>query len=369
MRPLHNLSDGDLDVRGVPWRARYRLIPTVTVLTAVLLAAAGCARTSPASAATDSGSVTVACGATEDWCAKMTTEFTKATGIKAGFVRLSSGELVSRLQAGRANPEFDVMVAGPADGFQAAADQNLLENYISPNAAAIPDRYKDPNGAWTGIYVGALGFCSNTKILAEKNVAVPKSWQDLLNPALKKQIGIAHPSTSGTAYTALWTQVTLHNGDQSAALDFMRQLHPNVLQYSKSGAAPGQQAARGEIAVGVIFSHDCKALQEQGFKDLTISFPSEGTGYETGGVGLVKGAHNPVSAKKFIDWTLTAPAQEIGPTVKAYQAPTNPNAKVSDKTVDFKQLTLVTYDVVASGKAKPDLTKRFDAEVAQAPKS
>jgi iron(III) transport system substrate-binding protein len=346
----------------------HRLLRVLALLAATLSVATGCARPSTARP-NDSGTATVACGATEDWCAKMTSEFTKATGVKADFVRLSSGELVSRLQAGRANPEFDAMVAGPADGFQAAANQNLLEDYISPNAAAIPDRYKDSKGAWTGIYVGALGFCSNTRILAEKNVPVPHSWRDLLNPALRRQIGIAHPSTSGTAYTALWTQVLLHQGNADAALDYMKQLHPNVLQYSKAGAAPGQQAARGEIATGVIFSHDCKALQEEGFKDLTISFPSEGTGYETGGVGLVKGAHNPASAKKFIDWTLTPQAQEVGPTVKAYQAPTNANAKVSGKTADFKQLVLVKYDVVASGKAKLDLTRRFDAEVTQAPKS
>lgn len=348
-----------------------RTFAALGATTAILLALAACARDNgtTGSPETDSGKATIACGATEEWCAAMTAAFTRGTGVKAEFVRLSSGEALTRIQAGKANPEFDVWHGGPADGYAAAAEQQLLENYVSPNAATIPDRYKDPAGSWTGVYVGLLSFCSNSKILAEKRATAPQSWQDLLNPALRRNVGMAHPSTSGTAYTTLWTQVTLGRGDPDAALRYMKQLHPNVLQYSKSGVAPAQQAARGEVAVGVIFSHDCVAAQEQGFKDLVVSFPAEGTGYEVGGVAMVKGARNPVSAKRYIDWTLTAEAQEIGPTVRSYQAPTNPKAKVSAKTADLGKIKLVEYDVAAAGKAKKDLTKRFDTEVAEAPKS
>ncbi|GIJ49596.1 hypothetical protein Val02_64820 [Virgisporangium aliadipatigenens] len=348
---------------------RFRAM-SILLTVAALAAAAGCARSDAGGrGAKDAGKVVVACGATEEWCAAMTDRFTEATGVEAEFVRLSSGETVARLQAGKANPEFDVWHGGPADGFVAAGEQGLLDPYVSANAAAISDRYKDPSGTWTGVYVGVLGFCNNSRILAEKKVSAPRSWQDLLSPGLGKNVGLAHPSTSGTAYTMLWSQVALHGGDAGAALEYMRRLHPNVLQYSKSGIAPAQQAARGEVGVGVIFSHDCVATQEQGFKDLTVTFPAEGTGYEVGGVALVRGAHNSTSARRYVDWALTPAAQEIGPSVKSYQVPTNPRAKVSEKSVDLRTVKLVDYDVAAAGRAKKDLTKRFDAEVAQAPKS
>ncbi|MGW0434728.1 ABC transporter substrate-binding protein [Micromonospora sp. NPDC003197] len=351
-------------------RSRRRATTTMALAAAVALTAAGCAREDVGGdPAKDSGVVHVVCGATEDWCAATTKKFTESTGIKADFVRLSSGEALARIKAGKGNAEFDVWYGGPADGYAAANVDGMLDSYVSPNAAVIPDKYKDPAGSWTGVYVGALGFCSNGKLLAEKGLEVPKSWADLLNPKLNREIGIAHPSTSGTAYTALWTQVQLAGGDQTKALEYMRKLHPNVLQYTKSGSAPGQMTARGEVTVGVIFSHDCVATMEEGFPDLKVSFPSEGTGYETGGIALVKGAKNPTSGKKFIDWALTTEAQEIGPTVKAYQFPTNPNAKVSDKVVKLSELTMVQYDAVAAGSAKSALNKRFDAEVAQAPKS
>ncbi|MEV0581911.1 ABC transporter substrate-binding protein [Nonomuraea sp. NPDC050310] len=336
---------------------------------ALALAAAACTRQAPAgTAAADTGEVTVACGATEEWCAAHTAAFTAATGVKAEFVRLSSGDALTRIQAGRADPEFDVWHGGPADGYAAAAGQGLLEPYVSPGAAAIPARYKDPSGAWTGVYVGVLGFCANTEVLAEKGVASPTSWQALLDPALSRNIGIAHPLTSGTAFTALWTQVVLNGGDTRAALRYMRKLHPNVLQYSKSGAAPAQQVARGEVGVGVVFSHDCVATREQGFPHLESTFPAEGTGYEVGGVALVKGAHNPVSARAYVDWALTPAAQEIGPSVRSYQVPTNPRAKISGHTVDLKTVRLVDYDIAGAGTAKPALTREFDATVAQAPR-
>jgi iron(III) transport system substrate-binding protein len=336
--------------------------------TTFLLAGTGCT-SAPGTAAADGGKVVVACGATEEWCAAMTAAFTAATSIGAEFVRLSSGEALARIKAGRDNPEFDVWHGGPADGYAAAAEDGLLDPYVSPGAADIPARYKDADGTWTGVYVGVLGFCGNTRILAEKHVPVPESWQSLLNPALRQNVGIAHPSTSGTAYTALWTQVALHGGAADGAMAYMKRLHPNVLQYSKSGAAPAQQVARGEIGVGIVFSHDCVATREQGFTDLQVTFPSEGTGYEVGGVALVKGAHNPVSARRYIDWALTPAAQEIGPGVRSYQAPTNPKARRSDKTADLATLKLVDYDSGAAGTHKPELIRRFDAEVAKAPKS
>lgn len=343
---------------------------TLLALSAVLVLTAGCHQPPAApSAQSDSNSVTVVCGATEEWCQAMTKAFTRDTGVNAKFVRLSSGEALARIRAGKADPEFDVWHGGPADGYATAAADGLLEPYSSPNAQAIAAIYKDPAGYWTGVYVGALGFCNNTKVLADKKAAVPRSWADLLQPALRKNIALAHPGTSGTAYTALWTQVARSGGDVEAAKRYVTQLHANVLQYPKTGVAPGQMAARGEIATGIVFAHDCVTLQDEGFKDLQVTFPAEGTGYEVGGSALIKGAKNPISARKYLDWALTAKAQEVGPTAKSYQLPTNPSATVDPRVPDLASIKVVAYDVAAAGRAKPELVKWFEETVAQAPKA
>ncbi|MDT0215252.1 ABC transporter substrate-binding protein [Rothia sp. ARF10] len=314
------------------------------------------------------GEVVVACTPQEEQCQAMAAAFTKASGIKTSFVRMSSGEGVARLDAAKSKPEFDVLYGGPSDGHVAAFNAGLIEAYKSPNAEKIPEKYKDAEGKWTGTYVGVLGFCSNKDQLAKTGASAPKSWQELLDPKLKKQVAIAHPSTSGTSYTAVWTQMVLNGMDEAKTFDYLGKLHQNVLQYSKSGSAPGQMAGRGEVAVGVIFSHDCVKYQKEGFDMLEVTFPSEGTGYEIGAVSMVKGGPNAENAKKFIDWTLTPEHQDIGPTVGSFQIPTNPDAKITEDMVKLDEITLVEYDSVAAGEKKKALTAKFDAEVAPAPK-
>ena len=57
---------------------------------------------------------------------------------------------------------------------------------------------------------------------------------------------ISDPSSSGTAYVVLATLVQLMGEDQ--AFDYLKKLHLNVNQYTRSGAAPVQAPARGETA-------------------------------------------------------------------------------------------------------------------------
>ena len=314
-----------------------------------------------------SGSLTVVCGATEAWCGAMTGAFTKLTGVSTKFVRLSSGETVARLEAAKANPEFDVWHGGPADGFGVARIGGLIEKYASPTRNLIPKKYQDDDGYWTGVYVGALGFCTNTKEIKRLGLKVPTSWAELQNPKLVKNISSAHPSTSGTAFTTLWTQVT-RLGSESAALEFMAGMHKNILQYTKSGVGPVAIVGRGEAAVGIVFSHDCVAGAEQGLP-LKVSFPSEGTGYEVGGVALVKGSKNPDAAKAYVDFALSRDAQNLGPKVAAYQVLTNPKTKIDKRMVKLNTLTVVAYDFEKAAAAKKALTAKFDATIAVAPKS
>ena len=328
-------------------------------------ASAGAESEAPAADLEDT--LTVLCTPQEDWCQVMVARFEEEFGVDTNYVRLSSGEALARLQAGAEAPEFSVWWGGPADGFVAANADGLLEPYTSPNAEAIPAEYKDPDGVWTGVYVGALGFCSNQAVLDEMGIDVPTSWDDLTDPALAGQVAIAHPASSGTAYTALFTQV-LRLGGEDEAIEYAKSLHPNILQYTSSGAAPAEMAGRGEVAVSVVFSHDCVRNIEAGFDDLVVSFPEEGTGYEIGGTALIANAPEPNAAKAWIDWALEAETQEIGPNEAAsFQLPTNPDAAVNENSVNLDEVNLVEYDFQAAGEAREELTQRFEDEVAAAP--
>lgn len=333
-------------------------------------------------------SLTVLCTPQEDWCVAMTQAFQEATGIETSYVRLSSGEALARIQATADNPEFSVWWGGPADAYIAAAIDGLFEPYVSTYAEVLDPRYVGADNMWYGVYVGATGFCSNVQVLEELGVDVPTSWQDLLNPALKGNVAMAHPATSGTAFTAFWTVITLeadkleeaeagtgYNEDGApteAAIDnafaYFAELNNNILQYTRSGLASGPMAGRGEIAVSVIFSHDCVKLQVEGFEGVLVtSFPEEGTGYENGGVAIISGGPEPEAARMFLDFTLSPEGQATALQVNAFQIPTNPEAPVSDLAVDLSSLKLINYNFPAAGSMRTELVERFDTEIAPAP--
>ena len=312
-----------------------------------------------------SGTLNVLCTPQELWCVEMTKAFQAKTGVTTKFIRLSSGEALTRLVASRNNTEFDVWTGGPNDGHISGRIQGVLEAYKSPTRNMLKPQFKDADGFWTGIYMGALGFCSNTNELRRLGIKAPTSWNDLLSPKFKGNIMMAHPGTSGTAYSALWTQV-LRLGSEDKAIDYMKDLNKNILSYTRSGAGPTGPLGRGEVATGLVFSHDCTAAILRG-NPLVVSFPREGTGFEIGGIALVKGAKNPDAAKAYIDFALSAEAQNIGPArAESFQILTNPNARYDRRMVNLKKVTLLDYQAEAAGVAATRMKSRFDKEVALA---
>jgi iron(III) transport system substrate-binding protein len=251
---------------------------------------------------------------------------------------------------------------GPIDSYIAAANEGLLEPYDSPNAVNLrdPNLMKAEDNTWFGVYIGTLGFATNTNYLNEHpELSAPTSWDDLIQPEWKGQIMVAHPSSSGTSYTALCTVLQLRG--EEAGWEYQRAYAANVLQFTKSGSAPARFVGSGESAVGIVFSHDIVKQMEAGLP-LTLTFPEEGTGYEIGGTAIVKGAQHPDLAKLWIDWALTPAAQELGPKYQAFQAPTVIGAQASRP--ELLEVNLINYDFDYCGNNKKDFVDRFTNEIA-----
>jgi iron(III) transport system substrate-binding protein len=338
----------------------------LVVLSAVGLALTACASPASPSATTGTASLKVLCTVDEAWCIKQVEAFQAETGIPTTFERMSAGDALSLIRGAAGKPEFSVWWGGASDNYEAAKGDGLLEPYQSPNAAGVDTRHKDAEGLWTGIYAGVLAFCSNSDTLRKDGVSAPASWDALLSPKLQGQVSMAHPSTSGTAYTALWTLRTLLGSDD-ATFAYLNELQANVGAFTKSGSAPVGKVSEGNAAVGVVFAHDCLTAINNGAQELSVSFPTEGTGYEIGATALLKGAPNPDAARRWIDWVLTAKAQEIGAQAGAFQLPLNPDAVVSPLSVQLQDVTLVDYNAAEAGAQRTDLTARFEEQIGAAP--
>ncbi len=353
-------------------RTSMRVLLYIGLALVALLALGACVAPPPPAPAADAGGemeasteINVLCTPQPEWCEGMKIEFEKAhPDITVNFVRMSSGESLTRLRNEKDNPQFDIWWGGPVDSFIAAKQEGLLEAYDSPNLAAIkdPELMKDPDNFWAGIYVGSLGFATNENWLAENpGVEPPTSWADLLKPEFTGQIMVAHPSSSGTSYTALCTILQMMG--EEAGWEYLADYAGQVLQFTKSGSAPGRFVGQGEAAVGIVFSHDIVVNIEDGMP-VVLTFPEEGTGYEIGGMGIIKGAKHLDAAQKWFDWALEPATQELGPKYKAYQAPTVEGASAS--MPELLEVKLINYDFEWCGANKKDFVDRFTNEVATA---
>jgi iron(III) transport system substrate-binding protein len=305
----------------------------------------------------------VLCSPAEEWCRGMAEEFQARTGINVHVVRLSSGEALARIRLEKDDPQFDLWWGGPIDGYIAAKQEGLLAAYNSANVANLIDaaKYHDADNIWTGIYVGTLGFCTSQAWLdAHPGVAAPTSWADLLKPEFRREIVMAHPYTSGTAYTALATLLQLQG--EARGWGYLAQLNGQVREYTRSGARPVELVAGGAGAVCIAFSHDIVTGMETRGDKLVLTFPEDGAGYEIGGMAILKGAKHARNAQRWYDWALTPEAQALGPKYGAFQAPTVSGVTLSHP--GLLEVRLIDYDFQWAGAHKKEFVERFTSAIA-----
>lgn len=317
------------------------------------------------------GNLVLYCTPQEEWCRAMVTAFERKTGIKVAMTRKSSGENYAQVKAEASNPRGDIWWGGTGDPHLQAAEEGLTVEYRSPMLKQLQPwavrQAQDAKFRTVGVYAGVLGFGYNTELLARKKLPEPKCWNDLLSDQYKDDVQVADPNSSGTAYTLLATIVQLHGEDKG--FDFLKRLHRNINQYTKSGAAPGKAAASGESLIGITFMHDLVTFAVQG-APIKVVAPCEGTGYEVGSMSIIKGGKNPQQARIWYDWALTPEAQSIGAETRAYQVPSNKNAKVPPQAPRLDQTKVIDYDFVKYGSSaeRKRLLSKWDNEVKALPK-
>ncbi|CAN7476625.1 ABC transporter substrate-binding protein [Pseudoduganella sp. LjRoot289] len=314
----------------------------------------------------DAGTLNVICGVQAEWCSLVQTTFSRTTGIKVNLVAKGGGEALAQISAESANPKTDVWFGGTGDPHLQAAEKDLTLAYQSPNINLLREwavnQAKQSGYKTVGIYSGPLGIAYNTELLAKKKLAAPLCWMDLIQPQYKGEVQMANPNSSGTAYMAIATLVQITGEEKAFA--YLKALHKNISQYPRSGSGPLKNVSHGENTIAVGWIHDVPGEVMQGFP-VKSSAPCEGTGYEVGSMSIIKGARNLVNAKKFYDWALTAPAQELGLAAKQFQLPANKDAKVDARVPDVKRIKLINYDFEKYGKAaeRKRLLERWEKEV------
>ncbi len=173
---------------------------------------------------------------------------------------LGTGQMLSKLQAEGKNTSCDIFYDLEVINAEIIMNANKdlfadLSKYdfsiYDKSVTGYTERHKKV--AVNGKTYGA--FLVNTKVLKEKNLPVPKTYNDLLNPQYKGMVIMPSPKSSGTGYSLYNGMISLM-GEQKG-MDYFKALNPNIKEYTTSGSAPVKAVVRGDAAIGLGLLWQC----------------------------------------------------------------------------------------------------------------
>ncbi|MDD7761867.1 MAG: ABC transporter substrate-binding protein [Firmicutes bacterium] len=293
--------------------------------------------------------------ATSDKYVKLFDEFTKETGAKVEFLSMSSGEVIARTKA-EGKPMADLWFGGGLDAFMAADGDGLLEHYISPNASDVNEAYKDSNGAWIAKGLTVAGFLVNHKILEEKGLEIPKTWEEIADPKYKGEVIMSNPAVSGTNYAVVKGLLDLFG--EEAGWDYISRLNDNIDFYGKRGKDPQEKTAAGEFAIGII-PVDKSAFDVATEQDLTVVYPEDGIPWVPEGVAIFKNSDNTDIAKAFVDFMLTKDAQQMIAELDGKDSAQIIKPDVDGLDLGLPEDKLIKEDLSTFGSKRDEILAKF----------
>jgi len=275
-------------------------------------------------------------------------EFQKQNpGVKVDLINGGSGELLTRLQAEKANPRADVLVGPDIDVFDAAID--LFEGYKSKEDAAFPRTAVGPDNKYYGFSTNFQVFIVNTKMMPIDKA--PQSWMDLTKPEYKGKVLMANPAQSGSGYSQMIQILQLYGWD---VMDKVI----GVSTIVTSSRLAYQNIAKGEVPVGLTSEFNVLASKLDGLPVEAV-YPKDGTALINDASGIVKGGPNPANARKFMDFVTSKQAAQMIVDIDKRRSARSDVAPPAGLP-DAKTLKTFPYDYKLATSARKVNLERFD---------
>ena len=234
-------------------------------------------------------------------------EFERRTGVAVRAVydteETKSTGVLNRLIAERDRPQADVFWSGDPVRPFVLIKRGLVAPYSSPEAEAIPARFKAADGSWTGSAARARVLLVNTERIGTGER--PQSFHDLADPRWRGQTAMANPLYGTTTMQAAVWFATL--GDAQAK-DFFERLKANDARIASSNGEVKRLVATGEVIFGLTDTDDAnEALNEHA--PVEAVFPDQndgGTLLMPTTVVLMAGAPHADTGRRLVDYLLSA---------------------------------------------------------------
>lgn len=192
----------------------------------------------------------------------------------------------------------------------------------------------------------------NTEVLAEKNLAEPTSYEDLLKPEYKDLVSMANPKSSGTGY--MFYKSLVNAWGQEKALTYFDSLAENVLQFTSSGSGPVNALLQKEVAVGFGMTSQAVTQINEG-SPLKVVYFEEGSPFTMYGQGIIAGKEERACVKEVFDFLVKTYSYELNEkffpeqmfkdkTFKMENYPENIKyADMKDNTIEAKEALLAVW--------------------------
>lgn len=267
-----------------------------------------------------------------------------AQDLEAGFEALHPGvdvvfvapgdsgdalaRLIAELESG--GTDADVFLGIGDTQVPRALARGLFEPYdaaLLPNLADVPEELLfDATGHIVPFDTGYITLVYDSASLDPADA--PKSLEELTDPKYRGKIIMIDPRTSSPGHAFLMWTIAKY-GDPGF-VEYWERLAPNLLTITGGWSEAYNYFLEGEAPIVVSYSTDTAYSVTYEGTDRQRVLTPEGEGYrQIEGMGIVRGTDQRELAHSFINYVLSAPAQELIPPTN-WMFPVNRKAAVPE---------------------------------------
>lgn len=225
----------------------------------------------------------------------------KNPGIAVDYQSAGAGKLMAKIAAERQSGKIlaDIIWTSEVPDFYNMKKEGILEQYKTPLFKELLNPFEDYDGYFTAARLGTLGIAVNT----DKIKTPPAQWADLFKPEYKGAFGVADPALSGTAYMSVALL------EKQFGWAFFDKLKANGARIGKGSGQVVDDTASGELAASLAVDYITNDKISKG-AHIALYYPPELL-MAPSPVAIFKGSQNMDAAKKFVDYLLSAEAQQM----------------------------------------------------------
>ncbi len=211
---------------------------------------------------------------------------------------MSTGNHAAKLLAEGTNTDCDITIDLEFGYMHKLDENNILADMSGYNHSIyVDDAAIEPNILPKERNGNAIVI--NPKLLAEKGIPTPTSYQDLLKPEYKGLVSIPNPKASSSGYALLKSLVNAWG--EKEAFEYFDKLSTNIQNYPSSGSGPVNSVVQGEAVVGFGVLPDAVKAKNNG-APIEIVFFEEGAPYALYGQAIIKGKETKPAVKEVFDF-------------------------------------------------------------------